>query len=100
MDTTFTGHHLLSRYADSRTLPSGRTLNKRKQPLLSLTFCTGTEAEFVRCAELWMSSLDDDGWPSSNRAHQSFCESAVGGSFFQHLPRAVVPGKRGGRDEL
>jgi phosphohistidine phosphatase SixA len=29
MDTTFTGHHLPSRYADSRTLPSGRALKQR-----------------------------------------------------------------------
>lgn len=42
MDTTFTGHHLPSRYADSRTLPSGRTL---KQRLVDVPH------------ELWMSAL-------------------------------------------
>ena len=32
-------------------------LNKRKQPLPSLTFRTGTEADLLRCAELWMRAL-------------------------------------------
>jgi ribosomal protein S18 acetylase RimI-like enzyme len=45
--------------------------NKLKQPLSSLTFRTGTEADFLWCAELWMNAVAiRDGTPSDPRVRQ------------------------------